>query len=200
MMAAAAACGFPEASFLPEGVVAEGGVDAAEDVPAIILEGGATPPEEAGRAGDAGIPIDAAGCTTCDCDDDLYDRFDEDAGCDGGGFADGGKKGIDCDDRVAAVHPNQGFLEEEDWLSTHLPAFDWDCNGLTVKQSAFNGQCGLGACRNGFEGDPPCGGTAKFSFASRWPFRSGSSAAKTPCKPSRTARDARRAADHFPTG
>jgi hypothetical protein len=49
---------------------------------------------------DAGNPIDASGCVTCDCDQDLFERPD----C-------GAAPVKDCDDNDPRYAPDQGFLD-----------------------------------------------------------------------------------------
>lgn len=173
----AEACGFPDVSFAPRdeaGTAAgEGGTDAAggtdgpstdgragdagQDAkfnPDVDLEAGT----DAATAGDAAVPIDASGCMTCDCDEDGYNRLDMPAGCDGGP----GK--TDCDDNIKAIHPDQGYLTDP-WPagSKHNVVGDWDCSGGTLRNQEYDGNCeALSPCKNGFVGNPPCGGTAAY--------------------------------------
>jgi hypothetical protein len=153
------ACGFPEVSFLPDGLLDGGGEgsttsDGSSGTDGATADGGsdAPPPpvnvEDGGELQDAEVAdvviIDPTGCTTCDCDDDGYDE----QGCDGG---------KDCDDLIAAINPDAGFKENIAWPSQHLPQFDWNCDGDAGKRFLYNGVCDLWNCRDGFRGDPPCG-------------------------------------------
>ncbi|MDB4942133.1 MAG: hypothetical protein JWP97_1667 [Labilithrix sp.] len=172
-LAAAAACSFPEVTFssgAPDGSAdarlddATEGPEAGGDgsvprKPDVDPDGGAS---DGSVAGDAAVPIDASGCVTCDCDHDGYDRVDKDAGCDGKG----GTKGAlaDCDDHVAAIHPEVPDFLLDIWpASTHVPAGDWDCDGTALHQYDYNATCAaLSACSGGFVGNPPCGATADY--------------------------------------
>lgn len=163
----AAACTFPSVTFLedrlgePEGG-SEGGADSPVDVaiekvanPDVDPDGGST---DASKLGDATAVIDAAGCKTCDCDEDGYDRVDPDAGCSGGPTP-------DCDDTVAAINPGQRFFILDPWPkgAKHPVVGDWDCSGQTTRQFEYNAQCKLLAvCSGGFTGNPACGESAPF--------------------------------------
>jgi hypothetical protein len=165
---AIAACGFPDVTFAPdEG--AEGGLDAtlAPDAPSdgARADGQGAPPnpdvDPEGGSKDATV-VDGSGkidagpdATCCDCDEDTFKR-------------EGGTCALptgDCDDLNLYVKPNQGFIASTVWDSTHVPIYDWDCNGTTVKQYAHSaGSCSarlkLSGCSAGqaaFEGDPACG-------------------------------------------
>jgi hypothetical protein len=168
-LAFAAACSFPDVTFAPGadddagaeggGVVDPGPGDAgAEGSLPDDVEPGGHLADAATADKDATTAIDAAGCTSCDCDGDGFQRLDLDAGCDGGAGP------IDCDDTIAAIKPGQGFILNATWPSTqHTPEFDWDCSGAVTKQYPYNGTCAaLSACSNGFQGNPPCGGTAAY--------------------------------------
>ncbi len=161
------ACGFPSVSFLPDEFL-DGGADGTTvdgatgtDASAADVASDAPPPpvnvddagefQDATTADDASVtPIDAAGCVTCDCDNDGYNKRDCGAGPE------------DCDDTIAAIHPDAGYLENGQWLSLHAPAFDWNCDGTPEQRLAYNGVCDLTNCRNGFDGGPQCGQTAYF--------------------------------------
>lgn len=165
---AIAACAFPDVTFAPDDSIDGGDAgspDGALDGP--TGEGGPTKPDvdpeggakDASSAGDAS-QIDAAGCKTCDCDSDGFNRVQLDAGCDGGPIG----KLPDCDDNNPAIHPGLGFILDP-WPSStpHKPAGDWDCSGETTKQYDYGGVCtALSACSNGFVGDPPCGTTSAY--------------------------------------
>lgn len=168
-LGAAVACSFPDVSF-KDGAGSQ--VDGEEDA-AIISppsDGPATvdadvPDVEPGETLDAAslIPVDAAGCTTCDCDGDGYDRVD-DAGCRRDG---GGGKPVDCDDTIKAINPGNTKWISNRWptSSKHPVIGDWDCSGITEKDPPSDvtackpAALGLVGCANayGFEGDPGCG-------------------------------------------
>lgn len=164
-----AACTFPEVKFTddasrPDGSVADGGDanavgdargDGGPKKPDVDPEGGA---KDAATLGDATTVIDAAGCKTCDCDEDGFDRFDLDAGCDG-------SAPYDCDDTVRAINPDQTDFVRDLWPAgaKHKVVGDWDCSGTTTRQYDYDAVCAaLSACQGGFEGNPPCGATAPF--------------------------------------
>ncbi|MBX3211095.1 MAG: hypothetical protein KF850_03610 [Labilithrix sp.] len=162
------ACSFPEVTFGPPD-----DVEAGDDAPA-PGEGGAADvtdalEEEEQDAGpilidgstvdalvvvDAGGKVDAAGCASCDCDDDNYSDLDK-PGCDLAGGA------PDCDDTDSRTHPNQGFLFDK---AEPPRNGDWDCNGTVEKlwtneQATCSGlTLGLG-CSNifGFTAPVACG-------------------------------------------
>jgi hypothetical protein len=171
--AGAAACGFPDVMFAE--VVdpsTEGGADVTSDAPGdtnvnadtskpikpdVDPDGGS---QDATKLGEAAVPIDAAGCVTCDCDLDGYNRIELAKGCDGGG---NGKK-ADCDDLNKAIHPDVvGFILDQWPASQHLIVGDWDCNGQALHQYDYNANCAaLSPCTGGFVGEPPCGGFADY--------------------------------------
>jgi|GEM_PF-1581739 len=174
-VAAAAACGFPEVSFVADETFPDGGDaaqtgDAAPDTGNVTGEGGApTNPDvdptgkdqDAAVIGDAATKVDASGCTTCDCDNDGYFRR--------GGACDGGPGNVyDCDDTDKALTPAQTFIADVKWPSNHTPAYDWNCDGKVIKQLPYNVTCAslsLGAnCASiqGFTGDPACGTSGTF--------------------------------------
>lgn len=105
---------------------------------------------------DAGVVADA---NCCDCDGDESLAVGADASC---GDASRG----DCDDLVAAVHPDGGFVLNSVWPSAHQPKFDWDCDGKVTKQLNYNLKCALGplgqCSGEGFEDDPACGTVANY--------------------------------------
>lgn len=167
-----AACSFPDVTFVPDDSVEAGDAttssesstgDAATDGggrptnPDVDPEGGskdATTFDGSGRI-DAGPD---ASC--CDCDNDQV-------------AADGGAcvaASGDCDDLNPYIKPSQGFVASATWDSTHIPTYDWDCSGSTVKQYTHSlGSCAarskLSGCANGqggFEGDPQCGQSAHY--------------------------------------
>jgi hypothetical protein len=103
---------------------------------------------------DAGQPIDASGCKTCDCDEDLFERPD----C-------GTAAVKDCDDNDPRYAPDQGFLAiRPDPGKTA----DWNCNGAITPLYTVNEICGgiLATCngREGFLGAPGCGETGQYVF------------------------------------
>jgi hypothetical protein len=166
-LSVAEACGFPDVQFAGDGLDAAGGGDAAGDGagrndggapldPDVDPDGGS---KDATTAGEAAVPIDAAGCMDCDCDNDGYNRLELTKNCDGGPP---GK--TDCDDLNFAIHPGQSEFFLDPWpASQHKPIGDWDCSGATTKQFPYDAACGLlSACKNGFVGSPACGATADF--------------------------------------
>jgi len=176
VLVAAAACGFPNVAFDDEGVTpgVEGGTDAdatgeAGDSggdestrpanPDVDPDGGSS---DAATLGDATTVIDAAGCISCDCDEDGFDRLDLAAGCDGGGSP---GKAFDCDDTVKAINPGQTGFVVDPWPpgSKHAVVGDWDCSGQTTKQYDYNAACAsLSLCSTGFVDNPPCGGSTTY--------------------------------------
>jgi hypothetical protein len=163
----AVACSFPDVEFAtaeagpgvdPDtGARSDGPTGPAPPNPDVDPDGGS---KDATSAGEAAVPIDAAGCVTCDCDHDGFNRLDLATGCDGGPP---GK--TDCDDVNAAIHPGQGEFLIDPWPSEsqHKIVGDWDCSGTTTKQFTYNAACGLlSTCANGFVGNPRCGETADF--------------------------------------
>lgn len=130
------ACSFPEVTFGPPDELeagvgdAEPGSDGAADAPdafeeehdagPILIDGSTV---DALVVVDAGGKVDAAGCASCDCDDDNYNDLDKD-GCDGAGGA------PDCDDTDSRTHPNQGYLFDK---AEPPRNGDWDCSGTVEK-------------------------------------------------------------------
>ena len=156
-----AACTFPDVSFAPAGgaeggmsdspngsdgpVTGEGGsVGANEDVDPTGAMKDATTVPEGGQRLEAG----ADGC--CDCDDDFFKE-------------DGGTCSFpaqDCDDLNKYVNPDSGYVASDTWDSPHLPKFDWDCDGVRIKQYDYNQPCtDPNNCNGkiGFPDDPQCG-------------------------------------------
>jgi hypothetical protein len=105
---------------------------------------------------DAGHPIDASGCTTCDCDEDLFDRAD----CDGGTSVP-----KDCDDNDPRYAPDQGFLAIK---PDPGKSADWNCDRTVTPFYTANEVCGglLQNCagREGFLGNPGCGEQGSYVF------------------------------------
>jgi hypothetical protein len=162
-----AACSFPEVSFAPVGGTPESGtvdspsgadgqagdsapVGANEDVdPTGSMKDASTVPEGGGH-----IEAGPDGC--CDCDNDNV-------------MADGGtcgKPSRDCDDLNKYIFPGQGPVASSTWNTTWTPTYDWDCDGVVLKQYNHGvGKCTshsqvLDSCaahQGGFEGDPACG-------------------------------------------
>jgi hypothetical protein len=103
---------------------------------------------------DAGAKVDAAGCTSCDCDGDGYENLAK-AGCSQAGGP------SDCDDADQRTHPSQSYLVAK----TAPPRLgDWDCSGAVDKLWPTDVSCeglaplGLGCSDHfGFKGAPGCG-------------------------------------------
>jgi hypothetical protein len=160
-----AACGFPNIDFAPEGASEAGTAIEGGDGPA-TGDGGSgdardeLPPDvdpnglnhDAATRGDANTTVDAAGCTTCDCDHDAFLRID--AGCTGGpGSA------FDCDDTDTFI-PHNDFVSDFTWPSkVHSIAYDWNCDRKVDKQYRYDVKCGLLAdcTAQGFATNPGCG-------------------------------------------
>jgi len=105
---------------------------------------------------DPGEPVDASGCTSCDCDGDGFPR----KGCGDAG------EGVptDCNDDDTRYRPNQGFVTARPEPGR---SGDWNCDGRVEKLYPTNVKCSLLAltgCNgsHGFEGDPGCGEEGKF--------------------------------------
>lgn len=159
---AAFACTFPDVTFAPEGV-GEGG--AGEGGPGASDGGGATdaPPSffadafsdlEAGVVKDDAGKVDAAGCTTCDCDGDQSNH--NDAGCTTGGSV------PDCDDTDRRAKPGMDWREDPEEAPLNG---NWNCENGVEKQVPIKFDCtkvDLNSCVNaqGFAGDPKCGAEA----------------------------------------
>ena len=171
-----AACTFPEVTFATEASSEAGGGSIPEggDERQAVTEGGSSdahdelPPDvdpngthaDAATRGDADTTVDAAGCTTCDCDHDNF--FGRDAGCTGGPGA-----VYDCDDTDTFIHPNQAFVSDFTWPSKVYPlAYDWNCDGKVDKQYRYDVKCGvLADCTaQGFSTNPGCGIEADYVF------------------------------------
>jgi hypothetical protein len=126
-----------------------------------LLDGSGMPPAtDAGPLADAvtidGARVDAASCssTDCDCDRDGFPR----ASCNGSGTD---AAVVDCDDLDPSRHPGQGFVATAP-PSGQTPAGDWNCNGMIEKAYPLGITCGNfsgAACATtqGFVGDPGCG-------------------------------------------
>lgn len=174
-LATAFACGFPSVTFdaiVPDaGSLTDSGPDSAADGGADADAGARTlPPDvdpdgstkDATSVGDAANPIDAAGCVTCDCDLDTFNRYDP-PGCD----ASTPIEKRDCDDLIPAIHPESPFVTDP-WpaASKHPIRGDWDCDGVTTKQLAYGvGECStlvLGCVKEGFVDNPGCGEVADY--------------------------------------
>lgn len=115
------------------------------------------------RRGGQRIDADSdAAC--CDCDGDKF-------AVDGATCA----PASDCDDLNPYLRPGQGFVASSVWDTTHLPTYDWDCDGTVVKQYNYGvGACAshtkieIGGCakfQNAFEGDPQCGQKGHYVIA-----------------------------------
>jgi hypothetical protein len=169
----AAACAFPDVTFAP---------DADDDAGA---EGGPTNPDAGDAAFESSIPddvdpdghladaatadkdattaIDAAGCTSCDCDGDEHTVLDA-------GFCDGAPgPRPDCDDAIPAIKPSQTFLTNDTWpdASTHDVPFDWNCDRTVTKQLPYDVKCTTSSCGEGFSGNPDCGEAAEWVKCNR---------------------------------
>lgn len=107
--------------------------------------------------GDATVVIDGS-VVNCDEDNDRFASMGNPCG------------GFDCNDKNATVRPNQLFN-----ASIALPGDgsagtlgDWNCNGTVEREFDVNisASCpsliGLGCAREGWEGVPACGSTARF--------------------------------------
>ena len=168
-----AACTFPDVAFAPAdggGGGGEagpdgngGGTDSGKDgsqgvVDASVIDSALV---EAATRSDADTKIDAAGCVSCDCDNDGY--FSRDGGCEGGPGA-----VYDCDDSDKFISPAQGFVAEFTWTSVHPLAYDWNCDGTVQRAYPTNLSCGgtiITGCTGGqgFQGSGPnCGNSADY--------------------------------------
>jgi hypothetical protein len=133
------------------GTSSSGGDDGQADGPITITDGGivdAPDPDVIVKDTGAGV-VDAAGCTTCDCDFDGVNR----PAC-------GDDAGTDCDDNDTRYHTGQGFI---DMKPDQGKTGNWNCSASGVEKFyATNVNCGLvglGNCTGaqGFTGDPGCG-------------------------------------------
>jgi hypothetical protein len=135
----------------------ETGADVLDASPPEPVSDASAPVEDAESRDDASSTIDASGCTTCDCDNDSFVRSGPN--CDAGG------RGFDCDDLDPLIHPGQTFVDEP-WTSKHVPAGDWDCNGIVTKLYNYGFMCsGINpSCSPtvAFTGDPACGQLAEY--------------------------------------
>src|SRR4051794_17033824 len=115
-LAVVGACGFPDADFFADGdsstradsPAGDAPSDAGGDAPAIGANEDVDPNGKDKDASaydpDAGNKIDAAGCTTCDCDGDKF-LSQGVAGCTGGPGA-----VYDCDDTDPFINPAREFV------------------------------------------------------------------------------------------
>lgn len=114
---------------------------------------------DAAVLGDAATtPVDASGCTSCDCDHDGYERFQLDAGCDGSHGP------IDCDDTIPGIHPNQDYILDP-WppaANNAVAIGDWNCDGKTEKKLDYSQDC-TKSCKAGFKTNPDCGASGTFA-------------------------------------
>jgi hypothetical protein len=159
-VALVASCTFPDVMFAPageagsgsEGGVGEGSVDSSPGADA----SSDTAITEAATRPEASTKVDAAGCTSCDCDMDGY--FARDGGCDGGPGP-----VYDCDDTDDFISPKQGFVQDFTWTSSYSVVYDWNCNGVVERDYPINLKCGgtvLTGCTGGqgYKGaGPNCG-------------------------------------------
>lgn len=167
-----AACTFPDVAFGtadggggggetgPDGM--GGGPDGAQDGPqGVDASTRDSALVEAATRSDADTKIDAAGCQSCDCDNDGY--FARDGGCEGGPGA-----VYDCDDGDKFINPAQGFVADFTWTSVHPLAYDWNCDGTVQRAYPTNLGCGgtiATGCTGGqgFQGSGPnCGNSADY--------------------------------------
>lgn len=106
---------------------------------------------------DAGGKVDAAGCTSCDCDKDGYNRELVGTDC--------GAAPFDCDDNDSRSHPGQVFLKEDAEAPMNG---NWNCVDGVEKPYPENVTCdGLtlgNGCTNiyGFTKPVACGQTGTF--------------------------------------
>ncbi len=171
VLAIGAACSFPDVSFAPAGAGSEGGVDGGNSDSPVTVDGRVVGANEdvdpmgslkdATTVPDGGGHIEAGPDGCCDCDNDQV-------------MADGGacgKPSRDCDDLNFYIHPGQGPVGSSTWNTTWTPTYDWDCDGVVLKQYNHSiGKCSshshvldsCGAHQGGFEGDPACGTTGHF--------------------------------------
>jgi hypothetical protein len=154
-------CSFPDVEFATagseggsggEGGTGEGSTDSSTAADTAQIEASMRP--------DASTKVDAAGCTSCDCDGDHYAV--RDGGCEGGpGLV------YDCDDTDDFINPTRDFVDDFRWTSIHPVPFDWNCSGNVEKAYPINLACGgnvITGCTGGqgFKGDPSCGTGAEY--------------------------------------
>jgi hypothetical protein len=166
-----AACSFPDVSFAPAGGTPESGTS---DTPMgsdgqVTGDGAAVGANEdvdpTGAMMDASkVPdsqrIEAGPDGCCDCDNDQFKP-------DSSACASTSLPSRDCDDLNPYIHPSSGFVASATFDSTHTPAFDWDCDGVRVKQYDYNQKCtDANNCngKSGFNDDPNCGETATLNI------------------------------------
>lgn len=180
LTAAFAACSFPEIDFTvtdsgttPDGMVVSDATPIADgplaDTSAppqhdVDPEGGAADAQT--RDANTVIDHDAGadgGCgmlpgTPCDCDEDTAPK-------EGGACVSPINTAPDCDDFDPFIHPGVGFVAVPwDTASPHLPAGDWDCDGVVTKQYNYNIGCSLFDCTEGFPTDVPCGIASNYNY------------------------------------
>ncbi len=164
-------CTFPDVEFAaPGGAGAEGGSggeggggEGSADSGAGASDASAdTAVNEAATRTDADTKVDAAGCTSCDCDGDGY--FARGGGCDGGPGA-----VYDCDDTDSFISPKQKFVSDFTWTSSYSVVYDWNCSGTVEKDYPSTFTCsGLAVAtgcdgRQGFKAPGPgCGQSADY--------------------------------------
>ncbi len=142
-----------------DSALTDAGVDGASTpLDAAVADSDVDPNGLHAEAGVVDASASDAACGGCDCDDDGY-------GVDGGDAACGGPVG-DCDDSFGVIAPGTGFATNASWPSSHAPAFDWNCDGVTTKQLAYNVVCtgllGTGCSGAGFQTNPACGTSATY--------------------------------------
>lgn len=172
---AAIACGFPspELTDLPDvvapttdGQLPDGAApgDSAPPTDGALLpevapfDGSVAPLDAQMLDGDATVVLGDGAVINCDEDGD---RFAKPGGHCGG---------LDCDDRDPRVRPDRTFNEEDAAVGDGGPGTngDWNCNGVVEREFDVNVSTGcpnllsLGCAREGWEGVPRCGSTAKF--------------------------------------
>lgn len=180
--AIAAACGFPDATFVPDDFVPEAGSDAPTAPPSseggsdagkdVVLPPDVDPNFNPDASHDAATRDDASvierpdggdggagGCgsgggSSCDCDDD----DSKNSSC--------ASTTADCDDFDPLVKPGQGFVAAAwDTRSPWQPQHDWNCDGTVTKQYPYGVTCGLLAnCSQGFATDVACGQSGTYNF------------------------------------
>jgi hypothetical protein len=164
-MVVAAACGFPQPLVEGDDASTVPGLDGSNDsIDAPSSDDG--PQGTDGSTTDAPVisdvtvrddatqKADAAGCTTCDCDKDTYNKKDCDAGADA---SNPGK--IDCDDLDPVRHPGQTVFQT---LKPEGHDGDWNCDTKVEKGYPEKVECsgtGLTGCgtQEGFTQPVKCG-------------------------------------------
>jgi hypothetical protein len=159
-IALVASCSFPDVQFATSseggggGGGGEGGLEGSTDSPLGEASSDAAMIEAAVRS-DADTKVDAAGCKSCDCDNDTF-LARVDGGCEGGPGA-----VYDCDDTDKFINPDQTWVGDVKWPSDYQVIYDWNCNGKVEKAYPTNLKCAynLTTCTGGqgYKGDPGCG-------------------------------------------